>query len=117
MQKIIKQLYSEKIAAVTTTTNIALFLISGIFIAITYHMLPMYIPLYNKRAWGYARLGHTYEIFLPLLLMISCIALNTLLALWIQQKMPLLARFLYVTSVGISLFTTFFVFKIITQIL
>ena len=117
MQKIIKQIYSDKIAGWSMSINMFLFFLTILAIAIFYHLLPSYIPLYNKRAWGYERLGHTYEIFLPILLMICCICINTFFGLRVQQKTPLLARFLFVTSSGVSLFTTFFIFKILMGII
>lgn len=117
MQKIIKQIYSDKIAGLTTTITGILLLLDLIIIALTYRFLPTYLPLYNKRAWGYARLGNTYEIFLPILLMVVCICINTFLGLWIQKRIPLLSRFLFATSLCIGIFTTFFVVKIITQII
>jgi len=116
MRKIIKQIYSDKISGWTMTANVILFFISLLTILIFYHLLPSYIPLYNKRVWGYTRLGNTVEIFFPLFLLVCCVSINTLLGVRMQQKSPLLARFLFATSLGVSLFTTFFIIKIVSEI-
>lgn len=116
MQKIIKQIYADKISGWSLSINLFLLMVNLVVIAFFYHLLPTYIPLYNKRSWGYERLGNTYEIFLPVFLMLACVFINTILGLKMQQKIPLLARFLFVTSCGASIFTTFFILKIISEI-
>lgn len=79
--------------------------------------LPPFLPLYNKMAWGYARLGNKWEIFIPIFFVLICISGNTYLGLKLQQKLPLLARFIFTTNLAISIFTAIFIGKILLIIL
>ena len=117
MQKIIKRIYTDKIAGGTTSVNALLLLFMVVVIAITYHLLPPYLPLYNKLAWGYQRLGNTYEIFLPIGFTLLIVIGNTYLGLLMQQKSPLLARLLFFTGVSSMIFTTIFICKLLIVVI
>lgn len=117
MQKIIKNIYKDKIAAWSFSMSMGLTFLMLIIIGIFYLHLPPFLPLYNKMTWGYARLGNRWEIFLPLLLVIACVSLNTYVGIKLQSKIPLLARFVFVSSFAVSIFTVIFLGKILLMIL
>jgi len=117
MRRIINKLFEDKIAGWSTGISAFLILISLITILVMYRFLPPYIPLYNKMSWGYARVGHTFELFSPVLLAMLFLGINSYLGINLRQKAPLLSRFLFVTSVSVSIFTTFFIIKLITIVI
>ena len=117
MQKIIKNIYKDKIAAWSFSLSMGLTVLMLLIIGIFYIYLPPFLPLYNKMAWGYARLGNRWEIFLPLLLIIAYVSLNTYIGIKLQPKIPLLARFVFVSSLAVSVFTVIFLGKILLMIL
>jgi len=117
MNEIFKKIYADKIAGWSFSTSSLLFLVTLFAILIRYRDLPPYLPLYNKLSWGYARLGNTYEFFLLPSLILFLLILNTFFGLFFQQKMPLLSRFLFVTTLSAALFATFFTLKLLLVIL
>lgn len=117
MKERIKKLYSDKITGWSFNISAFLWLACVLSILIAYRNLPPFLPLYNNMSWGYTRLGNTYEIFFPLGLTLICILLNTYLGLSFKERMPLLTRFLFITTLSISIFTTIFVVKLLLVIL
>ncbi len=96
------------------------FVISGIcivlsllFVAIFYHLLPPFIPIYNKLPWGYARLGTTVEFFIPIVLTIIFCIINVIFSMYVYKKEVLLARILCFTTVVLCIFLFIFTVKII----
>ena len=117
MKEIIKNIYSDKIATLSVNGSVALLIITLITVAITYRLLPPFLPLYNKMAWGYTRIGNTYEIFIPILIAIIFLVINSYFGVAFQRKIPLLARFLFLTALGVTIFTAIFIFKLLLVIL
>lgn len=117
MNTSIKGLLVDKIISISLWVSISFYIISLGIIALTYSHLPPFLPIYNKLAWGYARLGHTYEIIIPVGIPILLSFLNIMIAKFIYAKMPLLARFLFLVTLLISLFTFIFIIKLTLIIL
>ena len=117
MQEIIKKIFADKISGWSVGISICLLLLMLLAVAILYRFLPPYLPVYNKLAWGYARVGHTFELFFPLLLALLFLVINSYIGMKIQQRIPLLARFLFISVLSLSIFTTIFVVKVITIVL
>lgn len=93
------------------TIFLIILMIGGI--ALSYTNIPPVVPLYNNMPWGYARLGKTYELFfLPLLTLIICVV-NTSIGIRLRVKIPLLARFLFLTMGTLAFFTSFFLARLI----
>jgi hypothetical protein len=112
-----KRLLQDKIILVSFWGSIACFVMAAIVVALAYPHLPPFLPLYNKLAWGYDRLGHTYEIVIPYLIPLLFVVINTFLARTIYEKIPLLARFLFLINLLLSLFTCIFIIKLTLIIL
>lgn len=93
-------------------SNIAI-LIGITSIALSYANLPPVLPLYNHLPWGYARLGKTYELFFLPLVSIVVVFVNSFLGASLLSKIPLLARFLFLTMVALSLFMLIFTVRLI----
>lgn len=117
MKTSFKELLKDKIILTSFWGSILFFVIIFLVVALSYTHLPPYLPLYNKLAWGYARLGHTYEIAVPIIIPLILCTINVLLAKKVYEKFPLLARFLFLTALLISLFTCIFIVKLILIIL
>lgn len=117
MNTSIKKLLHDKINLFSFWGSIAFFLASILVAGISYTHLPPYLPLYNKLAWGYARLGHTYEIAIPIVLPILLSIVNLFIAKYLYDKVPLLARFLALITLLIALFTFIFILKLTLIIL
>lgn len=113
----IKKLFADRIAGWSVSISASLLFLSLISVLIAYRFLPPYIPLYNKMSWGYSRVGHTYELFILFLLVIFFLGINSYIGLLIRQKAPLLSRFLFVTALSLSIFTTIFIIKLLTIVL
>lgn len=79
----------------------------------SYTSLPPVIPLYNHMPWGYARLGRSYELFILPLTILCILFLNSFVGVKLLGKIPLLARFLFLTMVALSLFMLIFVARLI----
>lgn len=81
------------------------------------HNLPLFIPIYNKLPWGYARLGTRLEIFVPISLEATLVILNTILGVHFAERIPLLSRFLFLTNISMSVFLAIFVIKVLQLVL
>lgn len=113
MKKFFNALQKDSVLNWSFWTTSIIVAITFISIGVSYINLPPFIPLYNQLPWGYARLGRTYELFIPPLVVLMLLFLNSFLGLRLAEKSPLLARFLFITIVGIALFTCIFVGRLI----
>src|SRR5579872_4419623 len=107
-----KTLLQDRIIQVSFWGSMLFFVVSCLVVAITYTHLPPFLPLYNKLAWGYARLGHTYEILIPIGIPLLLCIVNIFLGKYLYEKVPLLARFLFLITFLIALFTCIFIVKL-----
>src|SRR5258706_12002307 len=113
MKKFFKLLQKDSVINWSFWATIIIVVISLVSIGISYTNLPPFIPLYNQRPWGYARLGKTYELLIPSLVTLILLFLNSFLGLRLTEKSPLLARFLFITILCLALFTCIFVERLI----
>ncbi|HSD99044.1 MAG TPA: hypothetical protein VLB73_05145 [Patescibacteria group bacterium] len=117
MKKFFKTIQKDSTLSWTFWTTIALILIMVGLIGIIYTNLPPFLPLYNQMPWGYDRLGKTYELFLlPLGVFFVCL-LNTFIGVKLVEKIPLLARFLFLTTIALAVFTSIFLVRLILLVL
>lgn len=117
MKKFINRLSSDKIVVVGTIISSLFFLMSISFIIYNYRALPPFIPLYHQAPWGMARLGRTYEIFLPTLYVFVMFIGNIILAYALYEKMPLVSRIISVTSILLSVLLFLFILRTMQLIL
>ena len=112
-----KILFADKICLVSFWVSITLYVLALLIILIAYRNFPPFLPIYNKLAWGYSRLGNTYEIAIPVGIPLGFSLLNTFLAKYMYARTPLLARFLFLVSFLIALFAFIFILKLTLIIL
>jgi len=113
MRGLFKALQKDSVLNWSFWATVSIVAITVGSIGISYINLPPFIPLYNQLPWGYARLGKTYELFIPPLVVLILLFLNTFVGLRLAEKYPLLARFLFLTIIGLALFTCIFVERLI----
>ncbi|MGH7245577.1 MAG: hypothetical protein ACREGI_01435 [Candidatus Levyibacteriota bacterium] len=87
--------------------------IGVLYAIISFATLPPILPVFNKMPWGYARLGQKVTLFIPVGLCLVIFIGNTTLATKLREKIPLLTRFLFITSLTVSIFTCIFLIKAI----
>lgn len=112
-----KTLFADKIFFISFWTSVAFYGIAILIVAFAYPHFPPFLPIYNKLAWGYARLGRTYEILIPLTIPLLFSGINIFLAKYLYEKIPLLARFLFLVTLLTALFTFIFILKLTLIIL
>lgn len=117
MNATFKTLFTDKIISISFWTSIFLLFVTLGIALVSYVNLPPFLPIYNKMAWGYARLGKTYEIFLPIILPTIFLICNIFFARFLYARLPLLARFLLLATLLIALFTFIFILKLVLIIL
>lgn len=113
MKSFFKTLTKDSVLLWSFWLSIIAIIFSVISILVFYPNLPPVLPLYNHMPWGYARLGKTYELFILPFLSLCILITNSLLGSNIHAKVPLLARFLFITSVSLNFFTFIFIVRLI----
>ncbi len=113
MKELFKTIQKDSMLQVSFWLTSSLLILTIGIIALLYSNLPPYLPLYNHLPWGYERLGRSYELFiLPVIVFIIGI-FNILVGVKVLGKYPLLARFLFVTMLGVGICTIIFVIRLI----
>lgn len=93
--------------------SVGIFFLTLIGAILTFTSLPPYIPLYNHMPWGYARVGHAYELFIPIGIVLLMIIINSIIGAKLLLKAPLLVRFLFITMTILAIFTCIFIGRLI----
>lgn len=117
MNGIINTARNDKIIYVCMITSFVLLFISIIGIGLSYRNLPPFLPLYNQMPWGEARLGKTYELFIPVLFGALVLMINLYIAHVLYATIPLLSRILSITSALIWSLIILFVVRTILVVL
>lgn len=113
----IKKLFTDGIQLWSFLLSIFFLLVAIVLVGFFYKQLPPFLPLYNKMAWGYERLGHTWEVIVPFGVALLFFFSNFFIAAYSETKVPLLARFLGLTTIAITFFTCVFLVKVVFVVL
>lgn len=89
----------------------------AIYIIIVYPQLPPVLPIYNRLAWGYSRLGTKLELFIPFGLTLLFCVINLFLAAAVYNKVVLISRMIAAISFTLVLCTSIYLLKIMQLIL
>lgn len=117
MKNFFKKIQNDSVLSWTFWITIILIILMAIAISIAYTNIPPFIPLYNQMPWGYARLGKTYELFLLPISVLGVMIGNIIVGTRLIGKIPLLARFLFITMASLALLTFIFIIRIIFLVL
>lgn len=105
-------------------TIVSILMIAGFFTimnvllcVIYYGSLPPVIPLYNQMPWGQERLGQQEQIFIPVLIPLILLIVNSVVSSAIYSKIPLAARMLSVTVFLSSLFMFLFITRLLLLVI
>lgn len=113
MKRFFNTLQKDAVLLWTFWVTIIVIIAMVITIGLFYTTLPPFVPLYNHMPWGYDRLGRTYELFIPSIVVSIVGIINVSLGIRLMDKTPLLARFLFLTMAGLALFTFIFIGRLI----
>lgn len=113
----IKQLFADRILARSFFVGIFLVLFQLLFIVLSFAKLPPFIPLFNQMPWGEERLGTKIQIFIPVGVALAVFIGNFIATFSLYTKMPLLCRFLSLTSLLVALFALILIVRTILIIL
>ncbi|MDO8620974.1 MAG: hypothetical protein Q7R31_01700 [Candidatus Levybacteria bacterium] len=97
--------------------NLSLVIITCALIALYYHNLPPFIPIFNQLPWGEQRLGSTATIFIPPLIAFIIFICNIIVAGLAYEKIPLVSRMLATVSLLASILIFLFIVKVIQLII
>lgn len=116
MKKFFKHITTDSFLAWGFIVSILCLLLAlGVFLFF-YHLLPPFLPLYNKLPWGYARIGTKLEMFIPIGLMCGIFILNLFLSNFLYKKVALLARIVCATTTITSLALCVYVIQVVLLI-
>ena len=114
MKKILSHLQKDNVAFYQFLLSIFVMLVSVIIIAISYHSLPPYIPIFNQLPWGNDRLVQTPGIFLPIALFLIFFVFNFIFTLIFYLKdSPLVGRIIASVTLLISIMNLIFTIRTI----
>lgn len=117
MKKLIRTITADRITRTATIASLVILLVILGYTLLIYRSLPPYIPLFNQLGWGDPRLAEKYLIFLPLLLAVIVMSVNTVITYLLYETMPLVSRVITITSLLISTLTLIFIIRITQLIL
>lgn len=117
MREFIKKIQSDKIIGFSFLFSLFLILLSLLPIVLFYSKLPPVIPLFNQMPWGEERLSEKQNILiLPAIALFVFIA-NFSIASFLYEKMPLVCRIIFTTSLLVCLLTMLVVMRTILVVL
>lgn len=116
MKKVFEYIKNDRLISFCFLTSIILLLISLLIIIICFKFLPLYIPIFNQMPWGYERLGYKTMIFIPLIVSILILIINTKIGYFLKMKNILLSRFSFLIILLISILNLVFTLRIILLI-
>lgn len=117
MKETFKYIFEDKILLIGFILSFLCNTLTISSLAFFYRKLPPFIPLFNQLPWGTARLGSTFEFFIPFFIGLTIFVLNFLLANYIYTKIPLLSRVLSLTALLSTFFVLLFTLRTLQLIL
>lgn len=116
MKKFFKYIKQDKLLFWSFIFSGTCIFISTACIAIFYHNLPPFLPIFNSLPWGYARVGSKILFFIPILITLTYIVINLTLSSLIYTKIVLLSRFIGATTLAASMSVLIFTIQILLLI-
>lgn len=117
MKEAFKNIFQDKIIFWSFIICIGLLIAIAIYIAVIYPQIPPVLPLYNRMAWGYSRLGGKFALLIPLGITMLFFIVNTFAAALIYNKAVLLSRMISTISFVLILCSSVYILKIMQLIL
>lgn len=117
MNTFFKSIISDRILVFSSLCSMFFLFLTIIIVFFSFYNLPPFIPLFNQMPWGVERLGTKEQIFVPIIICFVIGIINTILANYIYQKMPLVSRILCITTFLITILLFLFIFRTIQIII
>ena len=117
MNELFRLIKNDKILSRLYLFSFSIILLTLIYIVFFYRNLPPVLPIFNQLPWGDQRLGKTYDIFIPDLIVSIIFFINFILSGVTYKNNPLISRMLAVTCFLITLLTFLFIFRTIQIVL
>lgn len=117
MNGYLKTISSDKILRFGMLLSGVLIILSLLYSGLMYNSLPPVLPLYNQMPWGEDRLGIKLELFILPSLAFFILLINSLLAYFFYERMPLVSRALAITCFLVSLIISIFIFRTIQLVI
>jgi hypothetical protein len=117
MNEASKLVKADKIIRWGMTFSFSLLVLQAILLGIFFLKLPPLVPLFNQLPWGDARLGASYEIFLPLVITTIFFLFNYFLLRRLYITMPLVSRIIGITTLLSALLSFIFIIRTLQLIL
>lgn len=111
MKELLEDLRADSLIWRGTLLTIAILIISIVYTAFIYHLLPPVIPLFNQLPWGQERLAEKIGIILPVGFTLCAVIVNNVLATTLQKTLPLVGRLLIITSIILTILLMIFLIK------
>jgi hypothetical protein len=110
MNSHIKRLTADKVISRMLWVAGLFFVVSIVYLSISYKRLPPFVPLFNQSAWGDGRLAPRLFLFLPSGITLIATIINIEVSSFLYERTPLLARMLMITTflLTILLFVYYF---------
>jgi len=116
MKNFINNIASDKLALRGFLISFLLMLFTLLYILISYHSLPPFIPIFNQLPWGNERLTSTLGIFIPPVIFGLILIFNIIFTSIVYNKNPLIARIVAAVTLILAFMNFLFIIKIIMQI-
>ena len=107
----IKKLFADTIVITSYISVIVIMAIYIIFLLIKFQSLPPLIPLFNQIPWGEGRLATKVQLFLPLGIASTIVAVNTGILLFFSSDTPLVTRLVSLTNFLVPLFALLLIIR------
>ena len=117
MKKAFKTISQDKMILWGFSLSLLILIAVAIYIVIVYPQLPPVLPIYNRLAWGYSRLGNKPELSIPFGLAILFCTINLFIAAAVYNKVVLISRMIAAISFTLALCTSIYILKIMQLIL
>lgn len=116
MKEFFKDVLTDNITKLGFLVSFIIITLAVISVALSYHNLPPFLPIFNQLPWGEKRLGTTIQIFIPILIPLAIFLLNFITSPLFYKKNPLISRMLAVISLTSSILVFIFLTKIILSV-
>ena len=116
MKKYFRYLREDRLIFRLFALGLFFILLTLLYALLNYSQLPPLLPVFNQLPWGVDRLGNSWGIFIPSLIVLLIFSFNILLSAFIYSYSPLISRLFAVTSFLISLLNLLFIVRTILLI-
>lgn len=117
MNEFFSHIRNDRILLYSFSSTLTFLLITLVYSFFFLRFLPPLIPLFNQMPWGEARIGNTWQLFIPAGIVFVVLITNSFLALYLYSKIPLLSRIVSATGLLIAFLALLFIVRTVGLVL